>query len=69
VGIYAVGTARDHRRLGYGRAVTWAAIEAGVEAWGGTFAVLQSSEMGVPVYASMGFTVIGRYLELVRPGP
>jgi GNAT superfamily N-acetyltransferase len=68
VGIYAVGTARDHRRRGYGRAVSWAAIEAGVDAWAGTLAVLQSSEMGVPVYASIGFAVVGRYLEFVRPG-
>jgi ribosomal protein S18 acetylase RimI-like enzyme len=67
IGIYVVGTDDRFRRQGIGRAVTWAAIEAGVEAWGGTFAVLQSSEMGVPLYASMGFEVIGRYSEHERP--
>jgi ribosomal protein S18 acetylase RimI-like enzyme len=67
IGIYVVGTDDRFRRRGIGRAVTWAAIEAGVEAWGGTLAVLQSSEMGVPLYASMGFEVIGRYSEHDRP--
>jgi ribosomal protein S18 acetylase RimI-like enzyme len=67
IGIYVVGTDDRFRRRGIGRAVTWAAIEAGVEAWGGTLAVLQSSEMGVPLYASMGFEVIGRYSEHEHP--
>jgi ribosomal protein S18 acetylase RimI-like enzyme len=67
IGIYVVGTDDRFRRRGIGRAVTWAAIEAGVEAWGGTLAVLQSSEMGVPIYLSMGFEVIGWYSEHERP--
>jgi GNAT superfamily N-acetyltransferase len=67
IGIYAVATAERVRRRGFGRAVTWAAIQAGLDAWGGSMAVLQSSEMGVPVYASMGFTEIGRYIECMRP--
>jgi ribosomal protein S18 acetylase RimI-like enzyme len=67
IGIYVVETAERFRRRGFGRAVTWAAIEAGVAAWGGSIAVLQSSEMGVPVYASMGFRVIARYIEFERP--
>lgn len=67
IGVYVVGTDKAFRRRGIGRAVTWAAIEAGVRAWGGSIALLQSSEMGVPVYASMGFREVGRYIELERP--
>ncbi|MEO8461761.1 MAG: GNAT family N-acetyltransferase [Chloroflexota bacterium] len=67
VGIYAVGTLEHARRRGIGRAVTWAAIEAGASAWGSSIAILQSSEMGVPVYRSMGFQEITRYVEYARP--
>jgi GNAT superfamily N-acetyltransferase len=61
VGVYAVGTIEAARRRGYGKAITWAAIEAGRDAWGAETAVLQSSEMGMPVYRSMGFVETGRY--------
>src|SRR5436309_2740063 len=33
LGIYAVGTVERYRRRGYGRAVTWAVLAAGVAAW------------------------------------
>ena len=69
VGVYAVGTVERARRRGIGRAVTWAAIEAGRTAWGSTIAILQSSEMGLPVYRSMGFEVISHYTEYDRPKP
>lgn len=42
-GIYAVGTAEHARRRGFGQAVTWAAIQAGVDA-GRDIAVLQASK-------------------------
>jgi GNAT superfamily N-acetyltransferase len=61
-GIYAVGTAEDARRHGYGAAVTWAAIQAGRDAWGDRPAILQSSEMGDGVYRRMGFREICRYV-------
>jgi GNAT superfamily N-acetyltransferase len=67
VGIYAVATVERARRRGYGRAVTWAAIDAGRSAWGGTVAVLQSTALGMPVYASLGFVVVGHYVEYARP--
>jgi hypothetical protein len=67
IGIYAVGTKEAARRRGIGRAVTWAAIEAGRTAWGGTIAILQSSEMGVPLYRSMGFEEAGSYVIYERP--
>ena len=61
IGIYAVGTTESVRRRGYGAAITWAAIQAGREAWGDAPAILQSSEMGLGVYRSMGFREICRY--------
>jgi predicted GNAT family N-acyltransferase len=55
------------RRRGIGRAVTWAAIDAGRTAWDSEIAILQSSEMGAAVYRSMGFEEISRYIWLDRP--
>jgi len=69
VGIYAVGTQERARRRGIGRAVTWAAIEAGAQAWQGTMAALEASEMGLPVYASMGFEEIARFTAFMPPPP
>jgi len=67
IGVYAVGTVKGARRRGIGRAVTWAAIDAGRAAWGGSIAILQSSEMGVSVYQSMGFEEVSRYIGFERP--
>ncbi len=69
LGIYAVATIERARRRGIGRAVTSVAIEAGRSAWDCTIAVLQSSEMGVPVYTSMGFVEVARYVSYERPTP
>jgi hypothetical protein len=59
-GIYSVGTLEGARRRGLGRAVTWAAIGASVEAWGSEIAILTSTEMAVSLYRSIGFEQIGR---------
>jgi GNAT superfamily N-acetyltransferase len=67
LGVYAVATVERARRRGYGRAVTWAAIDAGRRAWGSSIAVLQSTAMGVPVYASMGFEAIGSITRMYPP--
>jgi hypothetical protein len=67
IGVYSVGTVEAARRRGIGRALTWAAIDAGRAAWGGEIAILQSSEMGAPVYRSMGFEEVSRYLWFERP--
>ena len=66
LGIYAVGTVERYRRRGYGRAVTWAVLAAGVAAWKCELAVLQSSEAGVPVYESMGFAEVDRIFAFDR---
>jgi GNAT superfamily N-acetyltransferase len=67
LGIYAVGTRKDVRGRGYGRAITWAAIEAGRDTWGGKPVILQSSEMGERVYRAMGFVEICRYVIYAPP--
>lgn len=54
VGVYGVHTDAAYRRRGIGTAITRAAVDAGAR-WGCIAAILQSSEMGVPVYEAMGF--------------
>ncbi|HTG47036.1 MAG TPA: GNAT family N-acetyltransferase [Actinomycetota bacterium] len=63
-GIYGVGTSEAARRRGVGTAATWAAVRAGLE-WGCGTIVLQSSEMGFPVYDAMGFRTLLRYVTYV----
>lgn len=65
-GVYAVGTSPHARRRGVGTAVTWAAVSAGRD-WGCSMVVLQASDMGLPIYASMGFREIAAYVLLDRP--
>lgn len=67
LGIYAVWTQERARRRGIGRAVTWAAISAGAATWPVTLAGLQATDMGEPVYASMGFRTVTRYVAFVPP--
>jgi GNAT superfamily N-acetyltransferase len=64
-GVYAVGTLAAARRRGVGTAATWAAVAAG-RAWGCETIVLQASEMGFPVYRTMGFRTVVSY-ALFRP--
>ncbi len=59
-GIVGVATLRAARRRGVGSAVSWAAVEAG-RAWGAEAVVLQSTEMGFPVYRAMGFRAVVEY--------
>lgn len=61
-GVYAVGTLPAARRHGVGSALTWAAVDAG-RAWGCDVVVLQASEMGLPIYAAMGFRTVVEYTE------
>jgi len=64
-GIGWVGTASGYRQRGFGEAVTWAAIREGFRR-GGSFANLQASPMGRPVYERMGFTTPTQYRVLAR---
>jgi hypothetical protein len=58
-GLYAVATADDVRRRGYGRAVSLAALQAGADL-GHRFGVLQSSPMGLGVYRGIGLGLVCR---------
>ncbi len=55
--------ARGHR---YAEALTWAALREGLRR-GGSFANLQASPMGRPVYARMGFATPTEYRILFKP--
>jgi ribosomal protein S18 acetylase RimI-like enzyme len=67
VGIFNVATPPEHRRRGYGRAVTERAIRDGFAA-GADLAWLQASELGASVYAAMGFRVVDHEEVYVRAG-
>lgn len=65
-GVYAVSTLATARRRGVGTAATWAAVAAGA-AWGCDTIVLQASEMGLSVYAAMGFRTVVPYATFRHP--
>ena len=64
-GVYNVGTLPHARRHGVGSAVTWAAVGAGRD-WGCDTIVLQSSVMGLSMYADMGFRTVAPYVTFAR---
>jgi predicted GNAT family acetyltransferase len=65
VGIFNVATPPEHRRRGYGAAVTARAAADGFAA-GATWAWLQSSTAGYHVYEAIGFRTLERWLCWVR---
>jgi ribosomal protein S18 acetylase RimI-like enzyme len=65
-GIYNVVTVPDARGRGFGRAVTAEAIAEGRRR-GLRMAVLGSSEMGYPVYRSLGFRDVARLRSWTSP--
>jgi ribosomal protein S18 acetylase RimI-like enzyme len=67
-GIYWVGSTKEVRRRGVGRAVTAAAVAAGFE-MGAEVASLQASPMGQGLYRQMGFETIFSYRLLLSPPP
>ena len=68
VGVFNVTTRPEARGRGYGAAVTARAIAGGF-AEGATFAWLQASEAGLPVYRRMGFVEIEEWVLFGRPVP
>lgn len=64
VGVYAVGTVPQYRRRGIARALMLHVLADAYMA-GARTASLQSTPMGAPLYASLGFRAIGRYEEWV----
>ena len=59
-GLYWIGVVEEFRRQGIGEAMSWAVLRAGREA-GCHVGVLQSSEMGYPLYERMGFEPVVTY--------
>lgn len=53
-GVYVIGVKEAFRRQGLGEAMTWSLLQAGQER-GADRGVLQSTEMGYPLYDQMGF--------------
>ena len=66
VAIFSVGTPPEHRRRGYGGAVTAWAARAGFED-GADLAWLQTSEMAEPLYRRLGFRHVQMHYMLSRP--
>jgi GNAT superfamily N-acetyltransferase len=66
VGIYNVGVEEPYRRRGFGAAIAWAAIEAGMRV-GATIAWTGSTEMGFSTYQRMGFRPHFAYDHLEPP--
>lgn len=68
-GVYNVATPPEHRRRGYGEALTWAAVAEG-RRLGCDHSVLQASPMGAPIYRRMGYVDLGSYVQLAcEPAP
>jgi len=64
-GIFAVATPAEHRRRGYGAAVT-ARAARDLFAAGAGLVWLQASELGEPVYRKLGFEHVVDHLVLTR---
>ena len=64
-GVYFVGTVEAARGTGLGELVTRAVTNEGFDL-GATFASLQATEMGEPIYRRLGYELLCRYRSLVR---
>ena len=67
-GVFNVATPPEHRRRGYGAALTARAVRDGFDA-GAAFGYLQSSAAGHRVYRALGFRDVEEYVLLSRPVP
>jgi N-acetylglutamate synthase len=66
VGIFNVGTPPEHRRRGYGAAVTAHAVRSAFEE-GADLGWLQTTKIGESVYRALGFRHVVKHFMLVRP--
>ena len=63
VGVYGVATIPEARRRGYGEALTWAATLCVPD----LPVTLQASDMGQPLYESMGYRTVVEFSEWEKP--
>ncbi|HST18544.1 MAG TPA: GNAT family N-acetyltransferase [Gaiellaceae bacterium] len=68
VGIFSIATPPEHRRRGYGAAITAHAVRAGFRE-GGDLAWLQTTAIGESVYRALGFRHVASHVMLTRPSP
>jgi GNAT superfamily N-acetyltransferase len=68
IGVYNISTIPAARRRGYGAAMSRRVASDGAAA-GCDVAVLQSSEMGYPVYERIGYRTVVEYVGYVDPAP
>jgi len=68
VAIFSVATPPEHRRRGYGGAITAHAARAAFQN-GADLAWLQTSEMGESLYRGLGFSHVEMHVMLGRPSP
>ena len=66
VGLYAVATSPHHQRKGYAEAIARFAIEEARAVVGTTRTVLQSSNIGYPLYVRMGYRPVSRYFVYIK---
>lgn len=61
-----VSVVPEHRKKGFGEAMTWRAVLSG-RSGGARVGFLRASEMGNPVYRKMGFVEVGTYHVIAAP--
>jgi GNAT superfamily N-acetyltransferase len=66
IGVYNISTVESSRGRGFGAAMTRRVIADGLAA-GCDVAILQSSEMGFPIYERLGFRTVVEYMGYVEP--
>lgn len=67
IGVYNIATVEAARRRGLGAAMTQRAMDDGAVA-GCDVAILQASDMGLPVYLRLGFQTVVEYYGYTEPG-
>jgi GNAT superfamily N-acetyltransferase len=66
IGVYNIATVEAARRRGYAAAMTMRIVDDGAAA-GCDAAILQSSDMGYPIYERLGFRTVVRYRAWIDP--
>jgi len=66
IGVYNIATVESARRRGYGAAMTMRIVDDAAAARCDV-AILQSSDMGRPIYERLGFRTVVEYIGFVEP--